>query len=200
MKPARKRIYHPPTSKQIGFTLIELLIVIAILGVLAAAVLVAVNPAKRMSQARDAQRKNDLGQVKNALESYNAFYGSYPDTGGLWRTDDVYGYEGPTGYIPNFAPDYLKRLPQDPRGHTPGSKQSGCTTSNSDYRYKSDGTDYKLVLHCSPENYEESDVKFIDPWRDGDAIWGGDGFCLTQVTGPGWAWAIWSSDTTSKCW
>jgi len=34
-----------------GFTLIELLIVIAILGILAAAVLVAINPAKRTRQA-----------------------------------------------------------------------------------------------------------------------------------------------------
>ena len=52
--PARKKLFG-------GFTLIELLIVIAILGILAAAVLVAANPGKRTKQARDAARKNDIG-------------------------------------------------------------------------------------------------------------------------------------------
>lgn len=53
-----------------GFTLIELLIVIAILGILAAAVLVAVNPAKRTRQARDSARKSDIGQLATALQAY----------------------------------------------------------------------------------------------------------------------------------
>lgn len=67
-----------------GFTLIELLIVIAILGILAAAVLVAVNPAKRSAQARDAGRKNDIGSVATALQAYftTPGQGQYPAAGG----------------------------------------------------------------------------------------------------------------------
>lgn len=63
-----------------GFTLIELLIVIAILGILAAAVLVAVNPAKRQNQAKDAQTKSDIGQIATALQAYftTPGSGSYP--------------------------------------------------------------------------------------------------------------------------
>lgn len=53
-----------------GFTLIELLIVIAILGILAAAVLIAVNPGKRQRQARDSSRKSDIGQLATALQAY----------------------------------------------------------------------------------------------------------------------------------
>jgi len=61
-----------------GFTLIELLVVIAVLGILASVVLVAINPAERMNEARDAGRKSDVGQVSVALESYYATYnGSY---------------------------------------------------------------------------------------------------------------------------
>lgn len=53
-----------------GFTLIELLIVIAIIGILAAAVLVAIDPAKRTNQARDSARKNDIGSLAVELQAY----------------------------------------------------------------------------------------------------------------------------------
>lgn len=53
-----------------GFTLIELLVTIAIIGVLAGVVLVAINPATRMAEARDAGKKNDVGQVATAMEAY----------------------------------------------------------------------------------------------------------------------------------
>ena len=63
-----------------GFTLIELLIVIAILGILAAAVLVAINPAKRQNQARDTKTQNDISQVSSALQAYfTSEGGTYPD-------------------------------------------------------------------------------------------------------------------------
>ena len=66
-----------------GFTLIELLIVIAIIGILAAAVLVAVNPAKRQNQAKDAQVKSDIGSIATAMQAYftTPGAGSYPDNG-----------------------------------------------------------------------------------------------------------------------
>ncbi len=53
-----------------GFTLIELLIVIAILAILAAAVVIVINPAEMLAQARDSQRINDLNTLKSALTVY----------------------------------------------------------------------------------------------------------------------------------
>ena len=53
-----------------GFTLIELLIVIAILGILAAGVLVAINPIKRINQAKDSTIKSDIAQIANAMQVY----------------------------------------------------------------------------------------------------------------------------------
>jgi prepilin-type N-terminal cleavage/methylation domain-containing protein len=53
-----------------GFTLIELLIVIAILGVLAAAVLIAINPAAKIQAAKDSTVKSDMGQLVNTLQAY----------------------------------------------------------------------------------------------------------------------------------
>ena len=50
-----------------GFTLIELLIVIGIIGFLAAAVLVAVDPVRRIQDARDARRSAEVNGLLNAL-------------------------------------------------------------------------------------------------------------------------------------
>lgn len=52
-----------------GFTLIELLIVIAVIVVLAAAVFVALNPAKRFADARNARRQTDVSNILSALKT-----------------------------------------------------------------------------------------------------------------------------------
>lgn len=55
-----------------GFTLIELLIVIGILAILAVAVILVLNPAEILAQARDSQRVSDLSSVKSAIALYLA--------------------------------------------------------------------------------------------------------------------------------
>jgi prepilin-type N-terminal cleavage/methylation domain-containing protein len=67
-----------------GFTLIELLIVMAILGVLAVVVLVAINPVQQLARTRDAGRKSAVTQLGHALEAYYTGRGGvYPGTG-VW--------------------------------------------------------------------------------------------------------------------
>lgn len=61
-----------------GFTLIELLIVVALIGILAVALLSAINPIEQAKKARDAGRKSDSAEVLNAVERYNATFGCYP--------------------------------------------------------------------------------------------------------------------------
>jgi len=63
-----------------GFTLIELLVVISIIGILASLTLVSFSGAQK--QTRDTQRRSDLAQYRNALESYAASnVGMYPSSG-----------------------------------------------------------------------------------------------------------------------
>ena len=51
-----------------GFTLIELLVVIAILGILAAVVLIAINPAERIKESQDTQVRSDMSTLASAIE------------------------------------------------------------------------------------------------------------------------------------
>lgn len=74
IKSILKKFFSPK-----GFTLIELLIVIAILGILAAGILVAIDPLTKINQAKDSALKSNMAQIVNALQaSFTSNNGVYP--------------------------------------------------------------------------------------------------------------------------
>jgi prepilin-type N-terminal cleavage/methylation domain-containing protein len=116
-----------------GFTLIELLIVMAIIGVLASTLVVAVNPGRQLAKARDTRRETDLYAILSAVYQYSSEHsGSLPDTDGDPDTSNFpttatcigtdagcfdlagAGDEGDT-----IVAIYLAQMPFDPKTGTP---------------------------------------------------------------------------------
>ena len=66
------------TSKKHGFTLIELLIVITIIGILAVAVLSAINPIEQIRRATDQGKESDAAELLSGMERYYTAFFEYP--------------------------------------------------------------------------------------------------------------------------
>lgn len=74
----------------VGFTLVELLIVIAVIGILALVVILAINPDEKLKEARDSTRKTNINQLASALNDYFIQKGYYPEDIediGTWSTE-----------------------------------------------------------------------------------------------------------------
>ncbi len=125
--------------RQKGFTLIELVIVIAILGILAAVVLVALDPFEQFARARDAGKKSSIDQLGHAVQAYYTSQGgtTFPVQGVTWMTTLQTAGE-------------LKALPP---ALTSGSCQKAGVTQNG-YCYETDGT-LDAIVYAPAESKSE---------------------------------------------
>ena len=117
-----------------AFTLIELLVVIGIIAILAAVVIVAVNPAHQFALARDTQRQANVATILDAIDENTAehkgvftcngtpYVIDYPD---LSATDITSGNINGGDLAPCLVPDYISSMPYDPT--------KGSYTSTSSY-------------------------------------------------------------------
>lgn len=81
-----------------AFTLVELLVVIAVMAVLSAIMLTALDPVRKSKQARDASRKSSLAQIAGGISDY-------------YTLKSVY-----TQSLSDLIPDELKTVPKNPTG------------------------------------------------------------------------------------
>ncbi|MFA6249915.1 MAG: type II secretion system protein [Candidatus Shapirobacteria bacterium] len=126
---------------QKAFTLIELLVVISIIATLAAVVFVALDPAKRLKDARDSRRWNDVNTLLTAMHQYIVDTGgSMPpgvtSTASQLGTCASGGATNCTGAgtacldIGGTLVKYLKSVPVDPKGSAASTGYSVVKDTN----------------------------------------------------------------------
>lgn len=129
-----------------GFSLIELMVAITIIGILAAIVFGGFGGGS--TKTRDAKRQADLRTMQTALAQYKQQHGRYPDMGIDSDSDGFSSEDEATNYIVGLAPEFISKLPKDPkRGSNPGYS----------YIVNSEGSVYKLVAL----NTVESEIGLI---------------------------------------
>lgn len=141
--------------------------VIAVIGVLAGAVIAIINPSAQLARARDAQRKNDLRVIHQALEEYRIINGRYPQASNTVRTCayDVNCYVHSTegdDWIQPLLP-FMKRIPKDPKNNSCCAWTIGNSYSYGYGNVYQDGQTYDLVAKL--ENLGDSDRCGIKDYR-----------------------------------
>lgn len=119
-----------------GFTLIELMIAVAIIGILTGVASISYNSIRL--RARDAQRINDLNQIKVVLSLY---YGSQtPAQFPTLNTKTT--IDGSTdGLSTVLMPNYIRQVPVDP-----------TNSGNYVYKYQSSNSSKSFTLFGTLEN------------------------------------------------
>ncbi len=111
------------------------------------------------------KRLDDLSLIETALQKFHEKNGFYPKSKGFDGFYTNWGKEG-ENWINGLVPEFIDKLPRDPRMLEDKGKQ---------YLYKSNGKDYKLLAH-SPEDLKiikKLKPRLIDPTRKGHAygVW-----------------------------
>jgi type IV pilus assembly protein PilA len=149
------------TKSKKAFTLIEVLIVLTIITILAAIIIIAVNPARQFAQARNTQRWSGVNAILNAIQQNAA------DNAGNFNFDDCGASSFPSSatnvgdnspavgdldLCDCLVPTYVAEMPVDP---TDGS-YTDCADYNTAYSVHEDATTGRIVVSAPSADLSES--------------------------------------------
>lgn len=132
-----------------GFTLIEILVVIGIIAILAAIVLIAINPARQFSQANDSQRTSNVNAILNAVGQYIADHQGDAPTGltaATVATSTIGTAAGQIDLCSSLVPTYLPSFPTDPDSSNNGASLTSCASYDSGYKVAKDANGRVTVI------------------------------------------------------
>lgn len=131
-----------------GFTLIELLVVIGLIGLLAAVVLIAVNPARQFALGRDSQREGHVNAILNAVgQNLAENQGTFTCAGvtipacNAADPNDLRIRQDETDLAPCIVPRYISDIPLDPQT---GTWADATPATPSDYTDDTYATGYTI--------------------------------------------------------
>ncbi len=171
-----------------GFTLLEILLVIALIGVLAAIVLIAINPTRQLAQARNVERLSDINTVYQAIEQFVVdSRGEYPEqvTNTIQNicrtgTESIGGSTDCSGSVDLriLVPQYLSSIPEDPLG---GSYQIRINPENNQLSIRAPSAELNQSVVINPRAL---------PWAEGgDNVYtisaSGTNYRVHEFTTPG---------------
>ncbi len=130
-----------------GFTLIEILIVIGLIAVLAGVLIVALNPARQFSQARNAQRWNNIDTILSAvIANLTDNRGTFTCAAGVIPATATKMANGSGNYDigPCLSPTYAVSLPFDPSAA--GAHWTSTTDYDLNYTIQRDATTGRITI------------------------------------------------------
>lgn len=146
-----------------GFTLIEILVVIGIIAVLAAIVLIAINPARQFAQANNSQRSSNTNAILNAVGQYMADHqGDLTplgiDTGDSTDDNDYMDINDTDAeaLCNALVPEYIPALPVDPTdGDETAVEEADCDDFETGYTIIVDDTSDRVTVHAPAAQLSE---------------------------------------------
>ena len=145
-------------SSKYGFTLIEILLVMGIIAILAAVVIVAINPARQFAQARNSQRTSNVFSILNSISQnmadnqglFACAAGSLPTVATVIKSTGGYDLSE------CVSPTYLSVLPIDPSAE--GARFVNSDDYDTGYTIIQDSTTGRIKI-SAPEALNLSELE-----------------------------------------